>query len=120
MFFHKQTTWYRVYPTVEEPKKYIPLNRAETVRVGNRNVCIVNSPKGLFAISDRCPHNGFPLVKGWCTKDGDGIVCPLHRYAFSFENGRAIAGSGNMTVYPLEEREDGVYVGIEETVFRLF
>ena len=43
------------------------------------------------------------------------VVCPVHRYKFSLQNGRNSSGEGYyLTTYPLEQREDGLYIGFEE------
>ena len=42
------------------------------------------------------------------------IVCPLHRYKFSLTNGRNTSGEGfYMKTFPVEMREEGLYVGLE-------
>jgi len=39
------------------------------------------------------------------------VVCPLHRYRFNIKNGRNTSGEGYyLKTYPLERREDGLYV----------
>ena len=84
--------------------------------VGGKKMCVVKTAKGIFAIEEKCPHNGFSLAQGKCTSDGEAIVCPLHRYAFDFNTGRARNGSGGAArVFPVEIREDGIYIGTEET-----
>lgn len=113
--------WHKIFRSAEEPKRRIPLNKGMTISVAGHSICIVHSPKGLRAISDRCPHNGFSLSRGWCTEDGEAMVCPLHRYAFQFSDGRAKSGfAGACLVYPLEERNDGLYLGIERSVLKWF
>lgn len=84
--------------------------------IAGRKMCLVKTAQGLFAIEEKCPHNGFSLAQGMCTEDGGAIVCPLHRYAFDFKTGRARNGSGEAArVFPVEIRDDGVYVGVQET-----
>ena len=42
------------------------------------------------------------------------IVCPLHRYSFDLETGKATSGGAfAIKLYPIKTTEDGVYVGIE-------
>jgi nitrite reductase/ring-hydroxylating ferredoxin subunit len=46
------------------------------------------------------------------------IVCPLHRYKFSLVNGRNVSGEGYyLKTYPVEQREDGLYIGFEKSWF---
>jgi nitrite reductase/ring-hydroxylating ferredoxin subunit len=113
--------WVLLYKSAEEPLKRIPLNKAISITVSGKKICLVHTPAGIKAIEDRCPHNGFQLSKGWCTADGTAVVCPLHRYAFDLETGRTRGGSGGAArVYPLEVRDDGMYIGFEHTVLKWF
>lgn len=119
--FKTVITWHKIFNASYDPEKSIPLHQIQQITVAGRTVCIVKTKNGLKAVSDKCPHNGFPLVKGWCTEDGESIVCPLHRYAFNFSDGRARSGfAGAVITYPIEERADGVYLGIEHTVLKWF
>ncbi|MEP6845364.1 MAG: Rieske 2Fe-2S domain-containing protein, partial [Panacibacter sp.] len=61
-----------------------------------------------------CPHAGGILADGHIDTMGN-IVCPLHHYRFNMQNGRNTSGEGFFVkTYPVEIREDGVYVGMEE------
>ncbi|MEW6469486.1 MAG: Rieske 2Fe-2S domain-containing protein [Bacteroidota bacterium] len=120
MFFKTEVRWYRIYASAEEARARIPLNKAEAITVGGKKICIAHTSEGLFAIQDKCPHNGFSLSQGVCTED-NAIVCPLHRYRFDLRTGRAKSGLGDAgRVYPVESRDDGVYLGMEYTKFSLF
>jgi nitrite reductase/ring-hydroxylating ferredoxin subunit len=120
MFFKKQLTWYKIFPSEQAAKIQVPINRALTVRVGGKKVCIAHTSEGLFAVNDRCPHNGASLGHGYCT-DQNSIVCPVHRYHFDLRTGRAKSGIADMVEpYPLDIRENGVYIGFEERVWKLF
>ncbi len=85
----------------------------KAVEVSGKKLCIVKSADKFYAILDKCPHAGAELSKGWC-KDGR-IVCPYHRHEFDLQTGRGVAGQNNyVNTYPVEEREDGIYVGISK------
>jgi nitrite reductase/ring-hydroxylating ferredoxin subunit len=43
----------------------------------------------IFAIANSCPHLGTPLENGRLG-EGSTIVCPLHKSAFSLENGEVV------------------------------
>lgn len=115
--FKTKIRWYKIADSAESLKNTIPLNKTRQVTANGKRICIANSSNGLYAIKDKCPHNGALLSHGFCTDDGF-IVCPLHRYHFSLETGK---GSGlYVDIYELQEREDGFYVGIPYTAFTLF
>jgi nitrite reductase/ring-hydroxylating ferredoxin subunit len=43
------------------------------------------------------------------------ISCPVHGLRFNLRNGRDTNGEGySLRIYPVELREDGLYIGIEE------
>lgn len=85
------------------------------LEAGGKKMCLVKFNDQLFACANTCPHASGVLSNGWIDELGN-IVCPLHRYKFSLANGRNTSGEGYfLKTYPIEEREDGVYVGIPET-----
>ena len=90
------------------------------VRVGTKFICLVRHNGRLHATSIKCPHAGADLSGGWC-EDGH-LICPYHRHAFNLETGRGGVGQGNFVhIYELQEREDGLYIGLKESFFsRLF
>ncbi|MEO6638933.1 MAG: Rieske 2Fe-2S domain-containing protein, partial [Ginsengibacter sp.] len=68
----------------------------------------------IEACAAKCPHAGGDMVEGFLNKDGN-IVCPIHRYVFSLENGRDVSGEGYfLKIYPIKIDGKGVFVGIEE------
>ncbi|GAB4149009.1 MAG: hypothetical protein Fur0041_22340 [Bacteroidia bacterium] len=111
--FRTEIRWHKIHNMHESALSVKPLVQY----IAGRKICLLKTEKGLYAIEDKCPHNGFSLSKGWCTEDGGAIVCPLHRFAFNLENGRALTTGGAARVYPLEQREDGLFIGIKETIW---
>jgi 3-phenylpropionate/trans-cinnamate dioxygenase ferredoxin subunit len=61
-----------------------------TLSDGTR-ACVGNARGSIFAVSDRCPHQQFPLSDGELTADG-AIVCSRHGAAFDCTTGRALRG----------------------------
>jgi 3-phenylpropionate/trans-cinnamate dioxygenase ferredoxin subunit len=84
------------------------------VEVAGKKVCIAKYREQLRGCASKCPHAGGKMSDGYIDALGN-IVCPLHRYKFSLENGRNISGEGYfLKTYPVEERNDGVFIGFEE------
>jgi hypothetical protein len=56
----------------------------------------------------------------WLLADGfidslGNIVCPLHRYKYDMKNGHNVTGEGYyLKHWPVEMKENGVFVGMEE------
>ena len=55
------------------------------VSVGDLDVLLANTPLGLVAVDDRCPHMSAPLSLG--TLDGCVVSCPLHSGRFDLSTG---------------------------------
>lgn len=110
--FRKETRWIKLSFSASGLME----NRIEIAYVAGMKLCFVSNAQGIFAFEEKCPHNGFALSAGTITSDGKSIVCPLHRYAYDMKTGRCSHGSGGAArVFPVEEREDGLYIGVQET-----
>lgn len=84
------------------------------IKIAGKHVCLIRDGDKLHATSARCPHAGADLSGGWCEEGR--LICPYHRHAFSLETGRGDPGQGDyITLYPLEERADGWFIGISDT-----
>lgn len=109
--FRTVIRWLPLSITPDHLSPEIPLVRY----AAGKKICVVKTQKGIFAIEEKCPHNGFSLAAGKCTEDGEAIICPLHRYAFDFKTGRSRTGAGGAAiVFPVEEREGQLFIGVEE------
>lgn len=117
--FSKKIVWHKLFDSVAAAEQRIAINQTTTIQVGTKKLCIAHTASGFYAVNDRCPHNGYSLGKGKCTDD-DLVVCPIHRYAFDLKTGRSKNGSGFAKPYPIEIREEGVFVGLEERSWNLF
>ncbi len=85
----------------------------------NEKILVTRTAKGLYAVQEKCPHNGALLSKGFCTKKNE-VVCPLHRYSFDLESGKATSGGAyTLKTYPITKKEDGWYVGIKASWWEL-
>jgi pyruvate oxidase len=70
------------------------------------------------AMDNRCPHQGGPLGEGSIEAGENGqcwLRCPWHGWDFDPQTGRSPGGHADtgQTLYPVEVREDGIYVGRE-------
>ncbi|HSQ44933.1 MAG TPA: Rieske 2Fe-2S domain-containing protein [Ginsengibacter sp.] len=89
-------------------------NNIVQMEVGGKKVCIVKTLNGIAACAAKCPHAGGNMSEGFLDKNGN-IVCPIHRYAFNFNNGRDVTGEGYyLKIYPVEIKDTGIFLGIEE------
>jgi len=112
MTSEKKYTWHKIASSKEE--LHFSENGLMEIKAGDKTICLVQNREALLACAAKCPHAGGHMANGYLDPLGN-IVCPLHRYKFSLQNGRNVSGEGYyLKTFPVEIREDGVYAGIEE------
>jgi nitrite reductase/ring-hydroxylating ferredoxin subunit len=84
------------------------------VTAGTKSVALSRIDGTVSAIDGTCPHQGGPLGDG--TIEGDCVRCPWHGWDFDARTGKSPDGDDAVDTYEVEEREDGVYVAVEEAV----
>lgn len=94
-------------------KDLLEEDRLTTVQAGHKSVCLSRTKKGYGAINNRCPHQGGPLGDGMI--ENGYVVCPWHAWEYDPITGNPPGGYDDaVETYPVEEREDGIYVGVKE------
>lgn len=85
-------------------------NGLALVEVGGKTITLAHHNDQIFACAHKCPHAGGILAEGYLDAIGN-IVCPLHRYKFSLQNGRNTSGEGYyLKTYLIEIFNDGIFV----------
>jgi 3-phenylpropionate/trans-cinnamate dioxygenase ferredoxin subunit len=108
----KKFTWHKIADSLEEIS--FSSNGLAQVEIADKSICIAKSNARLSACFAKCPHAGGILADGYLDPLGN-IVCPVHRYKFSLQNGRNTSGEGYfLKIFPIEIREDGLFVGFEQ------
>jgi nitrite reductase/ring-hydroxylating ferredoxin subunit/uncharacterized membrane protein len=82
----------------EGPEDWVPVREADDLVDGQPVVAdvdgiavlLVRRGARVFAIADRCSHEGGPLHEGEI--DGDCVTCPWHQSTFDLETGDAVHG----------------------------
>jgi pyruvate oxidase len=110
--------WYRVADAGE-----VTPGRVKTVTAGTHSMALTNIDGQFTAMDNRCPHQGGPLGEGSIEIGDDGqcwLRCPWHGWDFDPKTGLAPGGheDSGQTLYPLEVRGDGVYVGLQSEAAR--
>lgn len=112
--------WHQIYSfdlDGPEPQK---LFTVRTVEVEGLRFCLGRLPDGYFAVEDKCPHAQGRLGLGTCNENGE-VVCPVHRYKYDLKTGKGAPEQGDSVgKFPIETREDGVYIGLGKIKKRWF
>ena len=88
----------------------LPEGRVKPVTCDGTTVAMTNYDGEYHALDNECPHQGGPLGEG-SIEDGF-LRCPWHGWDFYPDSGETPGEFDDcVTTYPVEEREDGIYVG---------
>lgn len=105
--------WHKVADTDE-----LPEGRVKSVAVGDKTVALTHHEGEYAAMDNRCPHQGGPLGEGSIEEGIDDkcwLRCPWHGWDFDPLTGKPPGGHEDtgQEMFPVEVREDGIYVGTE-------
>ncbi len=85
--------------------------RVKPVTCGHRTLCLTHHEGAYGALDNRCSHQGGPLGEGSIE---DGLLrCPWHGWDFDPLTGKAPGYDDGVEAFPVEVRDDGVYVALE-------
>ncbi|MEQ9321793.1 MAG: nitrite reductase (NAD(P)H) small subunit [Polyangiaceae bacterium] len=101
-----ETTWYRAFPLSE-----LRVGEGRVVREGSHHVAVFRvDDDELYAVDNRCPHEGYPLAKGYVS---DCVVtCPWHNFKFDLRDGRCVMGDEAVRTFPLRLSNDHVEIDL--------
>lgn len=92
-------------------------NGIGVTEIKGKKICITRHNEQWFAFAYKCPHASGIMADGYVDAIGN-IVCPVHRYKFNLHNGRNTTGEGYyLKTYPVECRENGVFIGMQASGF---
>ncbi|GET24420.1 thiamine pyrophosphate-binding protein [Prolixibacter sp. NT017] len=104
----KTIIWHKVL----ESKNELADNRVMTVNAGHKQIALSHFDGKICALDNRCPHQGGPLGEGSIE---NGILrCPWHGWDYHPCTGKVPGYDDGVEAYMVEERADGIYVGVPE------
>ena len=66
----------------------------------------------IFALDNRCPHEGYPLAQG--DLKGCALTCCWHNWKFDVRDGACTLGGEDVRSFPLEVRDGEVFCDLAE------
>jgi thiamine pyrophosphate-dependent acetolactate synthase large subunit-like protein/nitrite reductase/ring-hydroxylating ferredoxin subunit len=88
----------------------LPEGRVKPVSCHRLTVCMTRFEGSYAALDNKCPHQGGPLGEG--SIENGWLRCPWHGWDYHPTSGKSPGGfDDGVATFPVEEREDGVYVG---------
>lgn len=91
-------------------KEELAEGRVASVTCGHQTLCMTRYEGKYGALSNKCPHQGGPLGEG--SIENGLLRCPWHGWDYHPTTGKAPGFDDTVPSFPVEERDDGVYVGL--------
>ena len=85
-------------------------------RRSGRQIALFDTPHGVLACNNRCPHEGYPLREG-SLDDHCILTCNWHNWKFDLPSGRNLYGGEGLRTYPVEVRDGEVWIDLADPPF---
>lgn len=85
----------------------------KVVRLAGKQVLLILSGGKVFAIANRCPHEGYPLSEG-TEGPGCALTCNWHNWKFDLASGEALVGRDPVRAYKLEIRGGEIFLDLAD------
>jgi nitrite reductase/ring-hydroxylating ferredoxin subunit len=83
------------------------------VRHEGKQVLVVAQEGRVFAIANRCPHEGYPLSEG-TIGPGCVLTCNWHNWKFDLASGAALVGRDPVRTYEVEEHGGEIFINFSD------
>lgn len=100
--------WERAFPLAELPQGGARLFRAR----GQQVAVFRPQEKEVFAVDNRCPHEGYPLTEGQV--HFPLLVCAWHGFVFDLRDGKCLGGDERVRSYPTRIVDGEVEIDLSE------
>jgi nitrite reductase/ring-hydroxylating ferredoxin subunit len=90
----------------------IPEGGARSFAHEDKRIAVFRTPGGVFACDNRCPHQGYALVRG-DVKDGV-LTCAWHNWKFELGTGTCQFGGEAVRTYPVQVRDGQVWLDVAD------
>jgi nitrite reductase/ring-hydroxylating ferredoxin subunit len=88
-------------------------NGHKLVRHDGKQVLVVAQEGRVFAIANRCPHEGYPLSEG-TIGPGCVLTCNWHNWKFDLASGAALVGRDPARTYEVAERGGEIFIDFRD------
>jgi nitrite reductase/ring-hydroxylating ferredoxin subunit len=83
------------------------------VRHDGKQVLVIAHENRVFAIANRCPHEGYPLSEG-TIGPGCVLTCNWHNWKFDLVSGAALVGRDPVRTYEVAERGGEILIDFRD------
>lgn len=95
------------------PAHELPPGAVKVKKLEGRPVALFHLEEGgLFAVDNRCPHEGYPLSQG--AVSGCTLTCCWHNYKFDLRDGSCLKGDEDVASFPVRIVDGTVEIELVE------
>ncbi|MBV8800678.1 MAG: Rieske 2Fe-2S domain-containing protein [Alphaproteobacteria bacterium] len=95
------------------PRSELHAKGRKVIRKEGKQVLLIAVGERVFAIANRCPHEGYPLSEGTLGPDCL-LTCNWHNWKFDLRSGEALVGRDPVRTYPVELRGDEIFLDLTD------
>lgn len=85
----------------------------KVLRRDGKQILVLTAGERVFAIANRCPHEGYPLSEGTLGPECV-LTCNWHNWKFDLASGAALYGRDPVRTYPVAVRNDEIFVDLSD------
>lgn len=91
----------------------IPVGEMKAVSINHRQILLVHTEDGIFALADECTHDFVPLDTG--RLKGNQIMCTRHGARFDVKTGAVLAppAVADVDTYEVKIDNNDIYVSVD-------
>lgn len=78
-----------------------------------KQILFIKQEGQIFAVNNRCPHEGYPLSEGSLSQDCN-LTCNWHNWKFDLQTGDTLVGGDALRHYPVRTDEDGLWIDVQD------
>ena len=86
--------------------------RSAVFKSGKRQILIADVGGAIYALDNRCPHEGYPLSKGTTDDGACTLTCNWHNWKFQLSDGACLIGDDDVRVYDTKVEDGAIWVDV--------
>lgn len=79
-------------------------------RHGASQIAVFAVGENFYAVDNRCPHEGYPLMQGEIDPTRCTLTCQWHNWKFDLGQGEALVGQDAVRTYPVKLEGDKLWI----------
>jgi nitrite reductase/ring-hydroxylating ferredoxin subunit len=89
-------------------------NKRALFKEGSKQIVVFKYSHEIYALDNRCPHQGYPLYEGSLDSDRQivNLTCHWHNWKFDLKSGKCVSGGDGVKTYPTKIENGFIWVNL--------